>query len=159
MNTNLIDINIDDNDDSTTCDEIDRDYDDMTDTLHDQITEHEYDLSNDYILDMIDEETTIAIRGSPSDDQLFHLLYVDDITKADRVLEDHYGVAIALEEAQLVGRLYDIERSRRSTGYIKYKISNNTVIMSRDHIICPSVLLSSKGLLLSDYNDICCNVW
>ena len=45
---------------------------------------------------MINKETKIVIQGSPSDDQLFHLLYVDDITKADQVLEDHYGVAIAL---------------------------------------------------------------
>ena len=140
---------------------VDTTFTDLTkiDTPHDLNDNEEFEVGGDFILDIVQEGTIVAIRGVPSDDELFNLFRVDGIVTTYQILEDHYGIDIVVGEKYMRGKLYKCERSRRSTGYVKYRMTDDVIVLSTDHVVCPLMTLTSKGLSVGDYDDIRCNIW
>ena len=93
-------------------------------TPHDLNDNEEFEVGDDFILDIVQEGTIVAIRGVPSDDELFNLFRVDGIVTTYQILEDHYGIDIEWMVSSQYIKYWKITMGLTSSGWYRHNISN-----------------------------------
>ena len=111
-------------------------------------------LSTELIFDVIKASCIIALNSPPDATEIFYLVKVIDICKAEADIVD------SLNHPVLKGSKYFkcnyLEKINESKGFIQYKMISGDVFVLAQQVLCPFVDLSKDlKLPIEDYTFLC----